>query len=556
MKSLLSLLILCIGTLSAFAQLSSSETAQIDSLFLDWNQPNFPGGSVAIEIDGKTVYNRAFGLASLEYLVPNNVGTRFNIASVSKQFTSMGILLMEREGKLSVKDDIRKYLPELPDFGHTITFEHLMHHTSGLRSLHAMLEMAGWRGDDSRDNEDLLRFMIRQQDLNFEPGEDYLYCNTGYILMSIVIERLSGESFRDWMQANIFTPLDMPNTFVEDEYDRVVQGGATSYYGSSPNAFSRAIEYWGYVGSGNIHSTTADLLNWQQNYYEPASGWSALFAKMETEGVLNNGDNTHYAFGIGINEFQGRKKVSHSGAIGGFRSVATTFPEVRTNIIILSNFSSSNVGGRAREIAQILFPQEEVETTEEEMASNSPAPFKLSKKQLSRFEAWYWTDEYMFARQVYLQNDSLFFFRPPSNRTYLIPVSENSFNFDGRPDIAISFEGKGKHKVMQIQEGQFHATYEEFEPPKVDADYLAQFVGNYYSDELDTYYQLYEREGQLYGYHARHGEFEVNVVKDDVLEAENWAVHYMRSQRDDKGKVVGLLITNGRVRNARFKRLE
>jgi len=555
MKSLLSLLIICIATLSAFAQLSTSEIEQIDSLFLDWNQPNFPGGSIAIEIDGKIVYNKAFGLASLEYLVPNNVGTVYNIASVSKQFTSMGILLLEKEGKLSVKDDIRKHLPELADFGTPITIEHLMHHTSGLRSLHAMLEMAGWRWDDARDNDDLWRFMQRQKELNFKPGDDYLYCNTGYILMALIIERITEESFRDFMQARVFEPLNMPNTYVEDVYYSVMPGNATSYYGSSPNDFSRAVEYWGYVGSGNIHSTTADLLNWQQNYYQPAKGWDKLFSKMETVGVLNDGESTHYGYGIGINEFRGRKSVSHSGAIGGFRSIATTYPEVRTNIIILSNFSASNVGRKSREISEILFPEEsvaEVETTEPRTE-----PIELSAKQMSRFEGWYWTEEFMLARHVYLQNDTLFFGRPSGTRTsMLIPIAENSFHLAGREDIVLTFEGKGKNKVMQIQEGRFDATYESFEPPQIDATYLAQYAGNYYSEELDTYYQLYEREGELYVYHARHGEFAMSVVKDNALRSENWAVQFMLVQRDDKDKIVGLLITNGRVRNARFKRIE
>ncbi|MEL7534294.1 MAG: serine hydrolase domain-containing protein [Bacteroidota bacterium] len=556
MKTQLSLLIFCMWTIASYAQLSTSQVEQIDEIFVDWNQPNFPGGSVAIEIDGKVVYNQAFGLASLEYLVPNNVSTRFNIASVSKQFTSMGILLMEKQGKLSVKDDIRKHLPELPDFGHTITFEHLMHHTSGLRSLHAMLEMAGWRGDDARDNDDLMRYMQRQQELNFNPGDDYLYCNTGYILMAVVIERLSGESFRDWMQTHIFTPLNMPNTFVEDQYNRVVSGGATSYYGSSPNAFSRAVEYWGYVGSGNIHSTTADLLNWQKNYFAPTKGWEDLFEKMETGGILNDGSPTHYAYGIGINEVQGKKNISHGGAIGGFRSFASTFPTEKTNVVILTNFSAANVGGKAREIAAILFPEASA-TEAEEAPEPAMDAVKLTSKQMARFEGWYWTEEFMLARHVYLQNDTLFFARPSGFRTtFLVPLSENSFHLAEREDIVLTFEGKGKNKVMQIQEGRFNARYESFVPPLIDAAYLAQYAGNYYSEELDTYYQLYEREGELYGYHARHGEFAISVVKDDALRSENWAVQFMLVQRDDKGKVEGLLITNGRVRNARFKRLE
>ncbi|MEL7341561.1 MAG: serine hydrolase domain-containing protein, partial [Bacteroidota bacterium] len=404
------------------------------------------------------------------------------------------------------------------------------------------------------DNDDLWRFMQRQQELNFPPGEEYLYCNTGYILMALIIERLTDESFRDWMDAHIFEPLNMPNTYVEDVYYSVMPGNATSYYGAEANDFSRAVEYWGYVGSGNIHSTTADLLNWQQNYYAPAAGWASLFAKMETEGILNNGESTQYGYGIGIREFHGRKLVSHSGAIGGFRSVATTFPEEQTDIIVLSNFSASNVGGKAREIAAILFPEEPV--AEAEIAKPEREPIALSAKQMSRFEGWYWTEEFMLARHVYLQNDTLFFGRPSGTRTsMMIPIAENSFYLAGREDIVLTFAGKGKNKSMQIQEGQFQATYEVFELPKIDAAYLSQYAGNYYSEELDTYYQLYEREGELFVYQARHGEFPVSVVKDNALRSDNWAVQFMLAQRDDKDKVTGLRITNGRVRNAYFKKV-
>jgi len=259
-KITLAITLICIIALSQdiSAQYGKAEIQKIDSLFISWNQPNHPGGSVGIMKEGKVIFSRAYGLASLEYLVPNTPDTRFNIASVSKQFTCMGIVLLHIQGKLSFDDDVRKYLPELPVFEDPITIRHLIHHTSGMRSLHALLEMAGWRGDDSRTNEDLFRFMKNQKDLNFKPGEEYLYCNTGYMLMADIIEKITEEKFAVWMHDNVFEPLEMINTYVEDDYSRVVPVNATSYYGSASHGFSRAVEYWGYVGSGNIHSTTND----------------------------------------------------------------------------------------------------------------------------------------------------------------------------------------------------------------------------------------------------------------------------------------------------------
>ena len=249
----------CFLALSSFAQLDDPQFRQIDNLFKRWNEPNHPGGSVGVMKDGQLIFSKAYGLASLEYLVPNTTGTIYNTASVSKQFTAMGIVRLEEMGLLSVDDDIRKHVPELPDFGEIITIRHMLHHTSGLRSLHALLGLAGWRGDDTRTNEDLNRLLLQQKDLNFKPGDEYLYCNTGYMLMATIIENVTGARFTDWMRSNLFVPLGMTDTYVEDKYNRVVPNNATSY-DLEQGQFIREVEYWGYVGSGNMHSTTQDLL--------------------------------------------------------------------------------------------------------------------------------------------------------------------------------------------------------------------------------------------------------------------------------------------------------
>ena len=292
------------GIASSQAQLSEIQTEKIDSLFIDWTKSNHPGGAIGIMQNGEVIYSKAFGLASLEYQVPNTTETIFNIGSVSKQFTAMGIVLLHERGLLSIDDDIHKYLPDMPDFGHTITIRHMLHHTSGMRSLHAMLGLAGWRDDDSRTNEDLYRFMLKQKDLNFMPGDEYLYCNTGYMLMVNIIENVTKEKFPKWMKTNVFEPLGMSNTYVEDRYDRIVPNNATSYY-STGEGFFRAVEYWGYVGSGNVHSTTADLLIWLQNFSTPSTNWSSAFEMLKTTDELNDGSENNYAFGVSLDEFKG-----------------------------------------------------------------------------------------------------------------------------------------------------------------------------------------------------------------------------------------------------------
>ena len=389
-----------------FAQLSVEKELAIDSLLLEWNTPNHPGGVLAISQNGREIYSKAFGLASLEYLVPNSPGTQFNIASISKQFTAMAILKLQLAGKLSIDEDIRTYLPELPDFGHKVTCRYMMHHTSGLRSLHAMLGLAGWRGDDSRTNEDLLRYAVMQTDLNFKPGDEYMYCNTGFILMAIIVERLTGEPFAEWMQREIFQPLDLQDTYVEDQYNRAVANNATSYY-HNDQKFSRAVEFWGYTGSGNIHSTTADLMKWYRYYYKAPEGWQQAFELMQTTDPFNNGEPNNYAFGVSVGEFLGEKMISHGGSIGGFRSFAAAFPEKEVEIAILTNFSSSGSRTRVNQALSILFDKELPER---------PSPpeqeefelYPLSDAEKQAIIGDYWSPELETVYRFYLKNNLLY----------------------------------------------------------------------------------------------------------------------------------------------------
>lgn len=224
--------------------LTQETERQVDSLFNEWDKPGHPGGSVGIMLDGEVVYAKGFGLASLEYGVANTDSTLYNIASVSKQFTAYATLLLQEQGALSLDDEIHAFFPEFNDLGYPVTIRHMIHHISGLRSLHALMHMAGWRGDDKRTNKDLMRLMLRQEELNFRPGDESLYCNTGYMLMAEIVEQVSGQDFVEWMDEHVFTPLDMENTYLEREYDQVVAGNAVSYdWYEDEEAFRYAVPY-------------------------------------------------------------------------------------------------------------------------------------------------------------------------------------------------------------------------------------------------------------------------------------------------------------------------
>ena len=309
-KILLSILLNIIAISLINGQLTDAQINKIDSLVAKWNNSSSPGGAVGILLNGKLIYAKGFGFASLDYDIPNNENTIFNIGSISKQFTAMGIIRLQQKNKLSFDDDIRKYIPELPDFGHVITIRHMLHHTSGLRDIHSLLAIAGWRDEDPRSNSDLMTVLKDQRDLNFVPGDEYMYSNTGYILCAKIIESVTGEAFINWMQKEVFTPLGLSSTYIEDLSVRVRKGNATSYNKFDDNNFVRASEYWNYFGSGNVHTTVKDLLSWLNDFTNPPAGWETSFSLLQTVDTLNNGENKQLWFWSRDCRLQRRKKVT------------------------------------------------------------------------------------------------------------------------------------------------------------------------------------------------------------------------------------------------------
>jgi len=542
MKKTLLFLLIFTFTLTASAQFDDSVEENIDQLFVEWNMPNHPGGAVGIVQDGKLIFSKAYGLASLEYLVPNTTGTRFNIASVSKQFTAMGIVRLHLQGKLSLDDDVRNHIPELPDFGQTVTIRHMLHHTSGMRSLHSMLSLAGWRGDDARTNEDLLRFMLDQRDLNFVPGDEYMYCNTGYILMAILIEKISGEKFSTWMRKEIFKPLDLNDTYVEDRYNRVVPNNATSYNGSKERGFLREVEYWGYTGSGNVHSTTFDLLKWYRNYYQPQEGWTDAFSMMQTVDDLNNGQSNDYAFGVRVESYRGEKRISHSGSIGGFRAYACTYPDRKLEIVALTNFSSSSAGGKVNSITNILLNKPVEEDRRFEMQA-----VKIDHSVFDKYVGTYTVNENPDRQIDFFREDDVYFSKSTGQGNVRLSAANNSTFFNNRQQIKIVFDDSNKNTYTMIQRGSEYSGSKTVKyVPTVKE--LNEIAGQYWSSELHTQYTFRVKDDQLVGYQARHGEFRLENLREDEYLSRTSFIRKITVGRDKRGRITGLYVTNSRVR--------
>jgi CubicO group peptidase (beta-lactamase class C family) len=541
--------ILIYFSLSALhAQLSDLQSQKIDSLFNTWKEADHPGGSIGIMQDGKTVYSKAFGLASLEYEVPNTTETIFNSGSISKQFTAMGIVLLHEKGLLSVDDDIRKHLPDIPDFGHVITIRHMLHHTSGMRSLHAMLGLAGWRDDDSRTNEDLYRFMLKQKELNFTPGDEFLYCNTGYMLMVNIIENVTKETFPQWMAANVFKPLGMTNTYVEDRYDRIIQNNATSYYRSGTDFF-RAVEYWGYVGSGNVHTTTNDLLTWLQNFSTPSLNWSSAFEMLQTTNLLNDGSENNYAFGVSLDTVNGYNRIQHGGAIGGFRAYASTYPEKQLSIAVLTNYSSAGPSRIERNIANIILEKKPNASPEIKKSSISLNAFSNTLEQLT---GTYEIQSGVIAN-ITIKNDSLHVLQEWDGSEYnMYKSSGNTYKTPQDDTVQFAFSELKNDKTQllsvyqsgRITEAKRHVTAD------LSSINLDQYTGRFYSPELESTIDIILKEDDLIGHHGRHGDLPLKLINKNELHIAGFGS--IAIVRNPENLIKGIRVSNGRARNVWF----
>ena len=393
--------------------------------------------------------------------------------------------------------------------------------------------------------------MKKQNDLNFIPGDEFLYSNTNYIFMAMIIENVTGENFGLWMKEKIFLPLGLTKTYVEDLATKVVKGNATSYKQQEDKSFNRAVEYWDYTGSGNVHTAAKDLLSWLNNYSNPSSGWEKAFELQQTTDKLNNGTYFNYAYGIVIDSINGIRKISHGGGVGGFRSFAYTFPTQAISIVVMTNYSSSNPDGKIKSISELILPQLNTNSNQEEKAFDGFSSF--SNDNLEKYEGDYWDGE--VARKIYARNDTLWYFRRTGNESPLQYIDNEEFIIMPKAIWKVKFDFEGeKIKSMIVESSKVRDPYIPFVPVVITNEYLSNFEGKYYSPELDTYYSFSVRNDTLIGYHPRHGSFKTEAqVKKDFFKSRG-PFQKINFIRDEKSSIIGMRVSFDRVRNLWFEK--
>jgi len=546
----------CIHNLSAVCQ-NISQEQQIDQIFAEWNKPETPGASVAIVKDGRIIFKKGYGSANLEYNISNNPSTVFEIASVSKQFTAFAILLLEDQGKLSLDDDVRKFIPELPDFGNVITLKHLLYHTSGLRDEMDLLCMAGWRFDDVITQEQIVNLVCRQKELNFPPGNEFRYSNTGYTLLAEVVSRISGQSFADFTLEHIFKPLRMNNTLFCDDYEKIVRNLAYSYY-SDNNGYKKKVLSSANVGCSSLLSTVEDLSLWAMNFENPIVGSKNLIQKMNERGILNYDDTISYALGQDVNQYKGLTIINHSGAVAGYRSLLARFPEQHFSMILLSNNASFDPQGIAIRIAEIYLKDNFIAEMPMEAV---PAPTgdkefigdpELMANYIGKYEL-----RPEFVISITSENEKLFVEAHEVPKTRLFQVSPTEFTIPAM-NARLTFASDNTGEVNQIiivLNGQQMAAQKmkTFDVTTVNPD---DYNGNFFSPELGTVYTFVTINGQIIARHVRLSDFALTAVKPDQFSTGKRFLKRIEFTRDDKNTVTGFVASGGWISNIKFEKID
>lgn len=440
--------------------------ARVDRLFAEWDKPASPGCAVGVIRDGKFIYERGYGMANLDYDIPSSPRMNYYIGSDSKQFTAASIGLLVLEGKISLDDDIRRYFPDMPDYGKIygapVTVRNLIHHTSGLREIYTLMGLAGLPLENIMTDDSALALITRQKGLDFKPGTEYSYSNSGYWLLGQIIERVTGKPLRVFADERIFTPLGMTNTHFHDDPGHVMKNRAMSYEPDGAGGFRISyLQNFDKTGAGGLYSTVEDLKKWDENFYSHEVGGEALQKLIHTRGVLANGDTLTYAFGNTVSNYRGLRTDEHGGSMMGYKAYILRFPDQRLSVIETCNLGSINPGPIARKVAEVYLgnvmgPVPDRQASPER---RSPPTVTLSAAELERVVGDYYSDELDATYRLAVKDGRLVLGRPNAPDAALRAEDRDTFRApsggsSGRVTLRFDRSGKAAPASFTVETGR------------------------------------------------------------------------------------------------------
>jgi CubicO group peptidase (beta-lactamase class C family) len=517
--------------------LSADTIAMLDKLMSRYADAN-PGAQLAISRNGQIIYSSARGMADLEHNVPLTKTSKIEAGSVSKQFTAAAILLLEHQGKLSLNDDVHKYIPELPNYGHTITLRHLMQHKSGLKDWGSIAQITGWpRGTKSYTNDDALEIILRQKTLNNKPGDEYIYSNTGYTLLAHIVQRVSGMSHAAFSNKYLFEPAGMKNTEWRDDFRRVVANRANAY-SETGGKYLTNMPLEDTYGHGGLLTTAEDLLAWNNYYLTGKLGGSDLLQRQTATSAFNNGRMHGYAAGIVMDSVRGWASIAHSGATAAYRANLGYFPQLGLSIACLSNTSQADLAGFYSMVRNLLVKNLVPQNT----TANTPAP-KISIATFNQFTGVYRESATGSAIKVFIKDTVLM--SEPNGR--LIPQSSNTASVGGAK-VIFNTTPKGLRFITSAGDT---LVYAKTDTARADLKYLSDYAGVYSSEETDSKMSILIKDGKLFQ-RQRSIDTPLTPVYKDGFSFPGGDLFF---ERNKLGKISKMFISISRARKVEFRRM-
>lgn len=459
---------------------------ELDSFFAGRSAED-PGGVIIVENNGRPVYRKAFGKSNLETGSDIGFQTVFEAASVSKQFTAGAVLKLVEEGKVKLSDDVRTFVPELPDYGATITVEHLLTHTGGLKDWRNITYLQSHSTATKLFTQDIaLDFICRQKSLNFLPGEQYRYSNSGYDLLGTLVERVSGQSFASYVKEKLLDPAGMNHSQVRHHYTDIIKNRAFGYL-TTGNTYRQGLVLDETYGAAGLYATAEDLIQWQQYIFSDRVPPS--FRQMRVKQfVLNDGTTIPYAHGgVEVHPYKGQSEIRHGGLISGYRAWLVYFPEARISVAYMSNDRNIMTVELSRVIREALFGTVDV-----------AAHVGVGDSLLRNLEGIYYnTGDAASFLELILKDGEL---------TSL----EHKASFKSLQQFSINGDA-----YSIVGEDLIHATpfgrsrYKKAEKAQPTDEELVALCGSYYSEEAAVLLNLKIEDGKLYASRASYDRFQL-----------------------------------------------
>lgn len=523
------------STLASAQSLPVVPESKVDAIFSKWT-PSTPGCTVGVTIDGKVVLEKAYGMADLEHDVPIVPNSIFEAGSVSKQFTSAAVLMLEKDGKLNLDDPVRKYIPEVPDYGTPITIRQMLQHTSGLRDWGSVEDIVGWpRTTRANTHAHVLDVVSRQKHLNFTPGTRWSYSNSGYNLAAILVSRVSGMSFSEFTRKRLFEPLGMTRTSWRDDYTHIVKGRAIAYR-EREGKFNTLMPFENVHGNGGILTTVGDLMRWNENFVEPRVGGEAFVREQQRPGQFTDGKLHDYGLGLFLGEYKGLKEISHGGSTAGYRAYLTRFPDQHTSVAVLCNAATATPEVYAHAVADLYLANR---------LKPEPAPqgVRLTTADLDSRTGLYRSADTGNVMRILRDGEGLRI----DEGSPLVALSATRFS--ARGGRTLDFDGRGAK--MTLDNGLSEA-FERVLPVTPTEEQMREYVGTYTSDEAEVSLNVVIRDGKLEVTRRPDSRFVLTPLYADGFDAD---LGIVRFHRGAGGRVSELSVGAQRVWDLRFRRV-